>query len=109
MVSAEICIRSAVSSDGEAWLTLIDALADYEKLPRPDVQARRRLLRDAFGESPRIGVFLAETLGKVVGYAITFETYSSFLALPTLFLEDLFVLEDHRQQGGRLSVDPALR
>ncbi|HET6963066.1 MAG TPA: GNAT family N-acetyltransferase, partial [Terriglobia bacterium] len=41
----------------------------------------------------------AESEGRVVGYAITLFTYSSFLALPTLYLEDLFVLESHRGQG----------
>jgi GNAT superfamily N-acetyltransferase len=36
---------------------------------------------------------------EVVGYALTFETYSSFLARPTLFLEDVFVLPEHRRGG----------
>jgi GNAT superfamily N-acetyltransferase len=98
-VNAPIQIRPAAASDGEAWLSLIDALADYEKLERPDVGARQRLLRDAFGEQPRTEVFLAVSDGRVVGYAITLFTYSSFLALPTLYLEDLFVLESHRGQG----------
>ncbi|MCI0419195.1 MAG: GNAT family N-acetyltransferase [Acidobacteria bacterium] len=99
MNPAAIHIRPATVSDGEAWLSLIDALADYEKLPRPDAAARQRLLVDAFGERPRTEVTLAEFEGRVVGYAITFCTYSSFLALPTLYLEDLFVLESHRGQG----------
>jgi GNAT superfamily N-acetyltransferase len=92
-------IRPAVRTDGEAWLSLIDALADYEKLPRPDASARQRLLRDAFGTQPRLKVFLAESAGAIIGYAMTFETYSSFLALPTLYLEDLFVLQEYRGRG----------
>ena len=96
MDSDEIVIRSAEARDGERWLELIDALAEYEKLPAPDPAARQRLLKDAFGERPRIDVFVAELSDLLVGYAITFETYSSFLALPTLFLEDLFVLPEHR-------------
>jgi GNAT superfamily N-acetyltransferase len=95
----DVCVRSATRADGEVWLSLIDALADYEKLPRPDASGRQRLLGDAFGDRKRLDVFLAEISGKVVGYAITFETYSSFLAQPTLFLEDLFVLEQHRGEG----------
>jgi GNAT superfamily N-acetyltransferase len=43
-------------------------------------------------------VFLAEYDGRAVGYAFVFETYSSFLALPTLFLEDLFVLPEYRSK-----------
>ena len=102
----EIVIRPAIRSDGEILLHLIDALADYEKLPKPDAAARERLLRDAFSERKRIEVFLAEVEGKPVAYAIVFETYSSFLALPTLYLEDIFVLSEHRgrQVGHHLFV-----
>ena len=99
MKAAAIQIRPATASDADAWLSLIDALADYEKLQRPDTAARQRLLSDAFGEKPSTEVYLAESGGRIVGYAITLFTYSSFLALPTLYLEDLFVLESHRGQG----------
>ncbi len=98
MSPTKISIRRAEMSDAEALLALVDALADYEKLPRPDTPARHRLLEHAFGEKGRIEVFLAEFEKKVVGYAITLETYSSFLALPTLYLEDLFVLQEYRSK-----------
>jgi len=94
--ASAILIRQAQRSDGQALLSLVDALADYEKLPRPDASARERLLQDTFGERQRIEVYLAELAGKPVGYAIIFETYSSFLALPSLYLEDIFVLSDYR-------------
>jgi len=94
-----VLIRPATPSDGPAWLELVDALADYEKLARPTPEARERLLRDAFGPAPRIQVYMAELEGSAAAYAITFESYSSFLALPTLFLEDLFVLPDARKHG----------
>ena len=96
MNSSDILIRKAQRGDGEVLLSLIDALANYEKLPRPDAAARERLLQDTFGDRRRIEVFLAELAGKPVGYAIIFETYSSFLALPSLYLEDIFVLSDYR-------------
>lgn len=94
-----ITIRPATAADGETFLTLVDALADYEKLDRPSPDARARLIRDAFGPSPRISVFLGERDGTAVSYAIVLETYSSFLALPTLYLEDLFVIPDARRFG----------
>jgi GNAT superfamily N-acetyltransferase len=94
-----IHIRPATPADGETFLTLVDALADYEKLGRPTPEARQRLLNDAFGERQRISVFLGELNGRAVGYAIVLETYSSFLALPTLYLEDLFVVPDARRFG----------
>ena len=49
------------------------------------------------GEKPRFDAFIAEVNGKPAGYAFILETYSSFLALPTLYLEDLFVLPEFRK------------
>lgn len=92
----EIQIRHAEPADGSMVISLVNALADYEKLVRPDREACRRLLHDAFGERKRIDIFLADWEGRPVGYAIVLETYSSFLALPTLYLEDIFVLPEHR-------------
>jgi GNAT superfamily N-acetyltransferase len=95
----KILVRRAITEDGPQWLDLIESLASFEKLQPPDGAARERLMNDAFGSNPRFDVFLAQISDKIVGYAITFETYSSFLALPTLFLEDLFVLPEYRRCG----------
>lgn len=91
-------IRRAEAADAQAILTLVDALADYEKLARPTPEARDRLVNDLFGPKPRLDCWLAWIDGQAVGYAFTLETYSSFLALPTLFLEDLFVLSEYRSR-----------
>jgi GNAT superfamily N-acetyltransferase len=93
----DIIIQQAVKADGKEFLSLIDALAHFEKLKNPTRDAKKRLFHDAFGKHKRFDVFLAFVAGKVVGYAIIFETYSSFLALPTLYLEDIFVLPDYRK------------
>lgn len=98
-MKSQIRIRAATSADANTWLGLVDGLADYEKLERPSPEARQRLQNDAFGPQPRILTYLAEMEGNAVGYAIAFETYSSFLALPTLYLEDLFVMPQHRRAG----------
>lgn len=94
-------LRSATRADCEGFLHLVVALADFEKLPPPDAAAQARLIEDAFGPKPRIEPWLAFVPGQSapVGYAILFETYSSFLALPTLYLEDLFVLPEFRGRG----------
>ena len=97
--SPDVTIRRAQPADGPMILSLIRALADFEKLAPPDDEAQQRLLADAFAERPRFEVFLAEVSGKVAGYAFIFETYSTFRARPTLYLEDLFVLSEYRQQG----------
>jgi GNAT superfamily N-acetyltransferase len=92
-------VRPLAPDDVPTLLALIDALADYEHLPRPDGAARERLGHDATATPPRFEALLAELAGEVVGYAIYFETYSTFLALPTLYLEDLFVLPEARCHG----------
>jgi GNAT superfamily N-acetyltransferase len=79
---------------------LIDALADYERLERPGAAATARMRADAFAPRPRFEAALAiDETGRPIAYAIWFETYSSFLARPTMYLEDLFVLEDARGTG----------
>lgn len=92
-------IRRAAPADGPAYLELVRALAAYEKLDPPDDAACERLLADAFGERPRYALWVAELDGRVVAYAVTFETYSTFRALPSLYLEDLFVHPDARRRG----------
>ena len=101
---SHVHIRPLRREDADAFLALIDALADYEKLARPDAGARDRLIRDAFSDAPRYEAFLASVDGRDVGYAIIYETYSSFLALPTLYLEDIFVLPDARGNRAGLAL-----
>ena len=99
-------IRPYRRGDAKAFTGLVRALARYEKLKPPTPAAARRLARDA---GRRIRVLLAEAEGLAVGYAIYFFTYSSFLAKPTLYLEDIFVLPESRGTGlGRRLFD-ALR
>ena len=82
------------------FVRLIEALADYERLERPDAAAVARMRADAFASRPRFEAALAlDEAERPIAYAIWFETYSSFLAKPTMFLEDLFVLENARGSG----------
>lgn len=85
-------------------LELIDGLADYEKLPRPDAPARERLAADATADPPRFSTLLAQMDGQIVGYAIYFFTYSTFRARPTLYLEDIFVLPERRGEGAGMAL-----
>ena len=88
-------VRRATAADAESILKLVDALADYESLARPTSEAKKRLVTDM---GKRFDAWIAELDGKSAGYAFVFETYSSFLALPTLYLEDLFVLPEFRSR-----------
>ena len=82
------------------FISLINALADYEHLDPPDAAAVERLRHDAFGPQPRFEAALAfDDSGHAVGYATWFHTYSTFLAKPSMYLEDLFVLEGSRKGG----------
>jgi GNAT superfamily N-acetyltransferase len=89
-------IRPYEKRDAKDLTALIRALAKYEKLTPPSPAAARRLIADI---GRRIRVLLAEVDGRPVGYAIYLFTYSSFLARPTLYLEDVFVLPEHRRGG----------
>jgi GNAT superfamily N-acetyltransferase len=81
------------------FLGLIDKLAGYEHLVPPDEEAKKRLRRDCLSDKPKYHSFIGKVRGKPVSYIIYFFTYSSFLALPILFLEDIFVLEEYRRHG----------
>ena len=96
-----ITLRRAERADAEAVIGLIIALAEFENLPPPDADAQARLIEHGFGESPKFEVMLAEVEGAPgpVGYALLLQTYSTFLAQPTLYLEDVFVLPDYRKRG----------
>jgi GNAT superfamily N-acetyltransferase len=95
---AGVSVRRATMDDADMVLKLVNDLAVYEKLSPPDVAAQKRLVRDMSGDKPRIEVYIAEYDGKPAGYAIVLESYSSFLALPSLYVEDLFVMPDYRKK-----------
>jgi GNAT superfamily N-acetyltransferase len=103
-VSVLAVVRKFQAVDMPRLLELIDGLADYEKLARPDAEARERLAADAMRDPPRFHALLAEVDGRVVGYAMYFFTYSSFRARPTLYLEDIFVLPEVRGQGAGIAL-----
>lgn len=81
-----------------ALAALTVELARYEKLPPPSPEALARLVRDAV-QGKRFRATLAFVGGAPVGYSVTFETYSTFQGRPVLYLEDLFVLPEHRRAG----------
>ena len=96
-----ITLRRAERADAPAVIGLIIALAEFENLPPPDEAAQARLIEHGFGDMPKFEVMLAEVAGAPgpVGYALLLQTYSTFLAQPSLYLEDVFVLSEYRKQG----------
>jgi len=94
-----VVIKEVNSDNFNDFSVLIDKLAEYEKLDPPDGEAKGRLRRDCLSNKPKYKAFIGKVGNKYVSYIIFFFTYSSFLALPTLFLEDIFVLEEYRKHG----------
>jgi len=90
-------IRAAEARDLPAVVGLVRALADFEKLEGPDDAAARRLADDF--AAGRYSLLVADDGERIVGYALFFFTYSTFLARPSLYLEDLFVHPGARGRG----------
>jgi GNAT superfamily N-acetyltransferase len=98
-----VTIRPAQSVDTDLILALIRELAEYERLPHEVVATGDALRATLFGGQPRAEVLIAQADGQPAGFALFFHTYSTFLARPGLYLEDLFVRPAFRRQGvGRL-------
>jgi GNAT superfamily N-acetyltransferase len=92
-------VRAATAHDVPRLLELFGALADYEHL-RDELHATGEQLSEAlFGERPAAEALIAERAGDAVGYALFFPTFSTFLARSGIWLEDLFVLPEHRGAG----------
>jgi GNAT superfamily N-acetyltransferase len=94
-----ITIRAARQTDTALLLALFGELAEYEHLTDM-LRADERTLGEAlFGEHPLAEALIAERDGQPAGYALFFTTFSSFLARPGIWLEDLFVRPPHRRFG----------
>jgi GNAT superfamily N-acetyltransferase len=92
-------IRPATVDDVKTISHLIRGLAEYERLTHVVALDEDRLQEHLFGPRPYAEVLLAEEAGEVVGFALFFPNYSTFLAQPGLYLEDLFVRPEHRGKG----------
>ncbi|AMV41981.1 MULTISPECIES: GNAT family N-acetyltransferase [Paraburkholderia] len=92
-------IRAATPDDVGAMLALMYELAEFEKLTHLFI-ATEDGLRDAlFGARPSAEAIVAERDGKMIGYALFFHNYSTFLGRRGLYLEDLYVQPTERGTG----------
>ena len=92
-------IRPAIPEDTKTIARLIHALSEYEKLPHEVCLDEARLREHLVGPRPFAEVRLAEEHGEVVGFALFFHNYSTFVGRPGIYLEDLFVEPAHRGRG----------
>lgn len=94
-----VAIRAATAADAACVWKLVRELAAYEKLEPLLTGSAEDLARHAFGPSPVVEILVAETQNRVVGYALFFATFSTFLAKPGIWMEDLYVTPAYRSQG----------
>jgi GNAT superfamily N-acetyltransferase len=94
-----ISTRPATPADVPAILGFIRALADYEKLTHQCIATEQMLNDHLFAPRPAAEVLIGELDGRPVGFALFFPNFSTFLARPGIYLEDLFVLPAARGRG----------
>jgi GNAT superfamily N-acetyltransferase len=92
-------IRPARTADLPVIAELIRGLARFEKLEDEVTMTEDLLAKGLFGDRPYAETLLAEEDGTPVGFALFFHNFSTFLARPGLYLEDLFVVPGYRSRG----------
>ncbi len=96
---SDVRVRAAEPADVALLMTMIRELAEYEKLA-DEVRATEELLaRALFDALPSAEALIAERDGEPIGYALFFSTFSTFLAIEGIWLEDLYVRPAHRKGG----------
>ena len=94
----ELQIRNAEVNDIPTLLALIQELADYEKLSN-EVVATEDLLKHWLFEKDRAEAIILEVDQTVIGFALYFHNFSTFLGKAGLYLEDLYIKPDYRHKG----------
>jgi len=98
-VSSQVVIRTAGADDVEFVFSMIVALAQYERAPDA-VMGSPELLREAlFGPRPAAEAVIAERDGERIGFALFHGSFSTWGCRPGIWLEDLFVMPEHRRGG----------
>jgi len=92
-------IRCAGLEDVPLVLHFIRKLAEYEKLTHEVEATEEKLAQHLFGQEKTAEVVIGFYHDLPVGFALYFKSFSTFLARPGIYLEDLYVLEDHRGKG----------
>ncbi|TDG07608.1 GNAT family N-acetyltransferase [Paraburkholderia guartelaensis] len=92
-------IRAATAADVGAMHALMYELAEFEKLTHLFTGTADGLADALFGTRPAAEALVAEDAGRIVGYALFFHNYSTFLSRRGLYLEDLYVQPSQRGTG----------
>jgi GNAT superfamily N-acetyltransferase len=98
-MNLDFYIRPAKVDDIPQIFSLIEALAAYEKLSHQVTGTVEELQKHLFGDRIYAEAIVVEVANQIVGFALFFPNYSTFLTKPGIYLEDLFVLPEYRRQG----------
>jgi len=96
---ADFAILAAAPADVAAIVALIQGLAEFERLTHLVEVTPEKLAPHLFGPRPVVEAVVVERAGRVVAFALFFTNFSTFLAKPGLYLEDLFVEPTERGRG----------
>jgi GNAT superfamily N-acetyltransferase len=105
---ARFTVRRGAPADAAIIFRLIRGLAEYERLAHQVEATAGRIRRHGFGTRPYFETLICRRGGRAVGFALYFFTYSTFLARPSLYLEDIFVLPEERGHGAGKALLEAL-
>lgn len=97
-------IRAATPADAPLLHALVTALAVYEREPHAVKASVEELRASLFASATTTRALLCEQAGAVIGFAVYFFNYSTWLGREGIYLEDLFVLPDHRGCGAGLAL-----
>lgn len=98
-MNIDFTIRQAQVDDVPQIFSLIRALAEYEALSEQMIGSQSQLRSHLFGSRVYAEAIVVEIEQKLIGFALFFPNYSTFLTKPGIYLEDLFVLPEYRRQG----------
>ncbi|MBE4964656.1 GNAT family N-acetyltransferase [Enterobacter cloacae complex sp. P24RS] len=94
-----ITIRQARPENAAAIYDMIYELAVYEKAPEEVVTTPDEIRKTLFGADSKTEALIAEYAGRVVGYAVFFTSYSTWLGRNGIYMEDLYVSPEYRNKG----------
>ena len=98
-MGGELEVRSARPGDVDTLLVLVRELAEFERLSHEVVATAGQLQEALFGPDANVEAVLARAGGEVVGFALWFHNFSTFLGRRGLYLEDLYIRPAHRGKG----------
>lgn len=92
-------IRAATPLDVPSILGLIQELAEYEKLRDSCISTESLVHEALFGSNPSAKSVVVEISGEVIGFALYFTNFSTFLGRTGMYLEDVYVKPEYRNRG----------